>query len=361
MFAGAMTMTRNPDSNTRASIRIATCSFAFLILAAQAAPAVAQQSTGTALQSLPGIYDYTQASTPDPAMAFSPPVQLPFPGGTQLPGVNNGAPLVWKPGMVLSGDTGGIDINPTDNIALARRQASAYPDNAEASFILAVALTRTPYVEQAISEVRRARKLAAQQGGPEYFDKMVARYEEMLKAYPNDNKVRYGLAWAYYMKAYLIAEQSRKQARMLQAWTMPAAAPRKQSLWEKGLDIALAVATNRPPQLSSIPHLEGAMDKADPSALPLVARHLEEALQKLDELLARDPGDVWARTYHAFLKAEYTGNLAEAMSNWQRCIQQAPNNPAPYFFLADAYMRQGNVATSIQCMQRALALRANWS
>ncbi len=117
--------------------------------------------------------------------------------------------LLLKPGQTLIGGMKTEDIIATYDVQLAKEQVAAYPDSPEASFVLAVALTRTSMVEDALKEVRKARKLAEKQGGPAYFDHMIAEYEEMLKSYPNDNRVRYGLAWAYYMKAYVLTHYAR--------------------------------------------------------------------------------------------------------------------------------------------------------
>ena len=124
--------------------------------------------------------------------------------------------------MTIGTDT--QDLVPTDDIELAKKQAEAYPDSPEAAFIYAVALTRTSQVEVALQEVKTARKLAEAKGGATYFDKMIATYEEMLKNYPKENRVRYGLAWAYYMKAYLLANYSRKVAKWKLANPDPAKA-----------------------------------------------------------------------------------------------------------------------------------------
>ena len=96
------------------------------------------------------------------------------------------------------------DLQPTDDALLAAEQAAAYPDSPEAHFIYAVSLTRTSHVEDALKEVRTARRLAMLKGGYAYFDKMIQTYEELLANVPDDNRIRYGLAWAYYMKAYVL-------------------------------------------------------------------------------------------------------------------------------------------------------------
>ncbi|MBI4534171.1 MAG: hypothetical protein HY711_09540, partial [Candidatus Melainabacteria bacterium] len=213
--------------------------------------------------------------------------------------------IMWKPGETLSFSTDTEDLVPTDDPELARKQVASYPDNPEASFILAVALTRTSHVEEALSEVRRARKLAIAKGGPAYFDKMITVYEEMLKCYPKENRVRYGLAWAYYMKAYLLARESRHLAKQaaLQAESTNAHNPGQSATVLTQSQVAV-----------KIPHIQGALEKANPAMQPQIKKYYEAALGKLDELLAQCPEDIWAKVYRAFLKAEYTGNLEEAMT-----------------------------------------------
>src|SRR5262249_14548446 len=67
------------------------------------------------------------------------------------------AKVLVKPGQAISVQMATEDLVPTDDVDLATRQVEAYPDSPEASFILAVALTRTSRVEDALREVRRAR------------------------------------------------------------------------------------------------------------------------------------------------------------------------------------------------------------
>ncbi len=343
----------------------------------------------------------------------------------------------WKPGVELSVGTDTQDLVPTDDPALAKKQVEAYPDSPEASFILAVALTRTSRVEEALKEVRRARKLAEQQGGSAYFDKMIATYEGLLKNFPNENRVRYGLAWAYYMKAYLLANYSKKVAAWKAANGDPNAAlaklqkeqaekasgnpntagnangsgnpktagtasasaasagsgtanagtavntgasanPSTKTEEQKQIEaaksnIAQTVKSGKPLDLGAIVNTVGALaqgntkalpkipsitDNVDPADLPQIRKYYELALTKLDELLTQKPDDVWAIVYRAHLKAEYSGNLDEAMSTWIACRDKFPNNPAAYFFLGEGYLKQGNLKESLNNVSRAVALRA---
>ena len=138
-----------------------------------------------------------------PAGDAHPSVTIPPGGGgsngqasTDETPVSGNTPVVLvKPGQSHFSRDATEDIVATDNIDLARQQAVAYPNSPEASFILAVALTRTSQVEEALKEVRRARRLAQDQGGAAYFNKMISTYENMLTYCPADNHVRYMLAW----------------------------------------------------------------------------------------------------------------------------------------------------------------------
>lgn len=322
----------------------------------------------------------TQASAPEETVSVTTPSsepQKPTPKSTK-----------WQPGEELSVSTNTEDLVPTDDIALAQKQVQAYPDSPEASFILAVALTRTSRVEEALKEVRRARKLAEVKGGTAYFDKMIESYEEMLKNYPNENRVRYGLAWAYYMKAYLLANYSRKVAAWKAVNGDPAAAAAGQKpATDKTTPAAKPQVAAQPAGLPNISGLNlnkldlttiattlgalaqnttaatpikipSVMDKVDPADAPQIKKFYQLALQRLDELLAQKPDDVWALVYRAHLKAEYTGDMTDAMKTWLMCREKFPNNPAPYFFLGEGYLKQGNMKESITNVSRAVALRS---
>lgn len=313
---------------------------------------------------------------------------------------NVGGKVMWKPGQTLSTDTDVEDIQPTDDINIATKQVQAYPDSPEASFIYAVNLTRTSRVEDALKEVRRARKLAEGKGGPAYFDKMIETYEAMLKNFPNEDRVRYHLAWAYYMKAYAIAKYSKRSAIWkranpeLAAKIAAAQAAQAQAKGQAPAAVTstpvpaatpapaapaapVAVPLNISGDTSGLGKLLGAvaglssgsmptdklriptpMEQCEPQDVPEVKKYYEMALQKLDEMLANKPHDVWAIVYRAHLKAEYTGDLTDAMNTWTRCKKEYPNNPAAYFFLGEGYLKQGNLKESLNHVSKAVALRA---
>ena len=369
--------------------------------------------------------------------------------------------VIWHRGATLSTTTNTEDIVATYDIPLAEKQVAAYPDNPEAMFILAVALTRTSRVEDALSKVQKARRMAQEKGATAYFDKMIDAYEKMLTAYPNDNEARYGLAWAYYMKAYLLAQHSRwvarwKAANPELAARLPNATPaasgtagsgsgattsdstqsstnqavktsatgraakaqagqavssqdgaqaaaKTSPALQPGAKASLAVVpksqassnsagannqavvdflsgkinpanmaqgiaqiagaissgtSGQPLPLSAIPHIPGALEKAEPADIPQIRKYYELALGKLDEILVREPKDVWSIVYRAHLKAEYTGNLTEAMQTWHHVQSEFPNNPAAYFFLAEGYLKLGNLQESLRHASKAIALRS---
>ncbi len=296
------------------------------------------------------------------------------PSAVIAPTTDPSSKVLLKPGQPLSLNMAAEDLVPTDNVELARQQALAYPDSAEAAFILAVAMSRTSKVEDALKEVRRARRLAEASGGAVYFDKMITSYEEMLKSYPDDNRVRYGLAWAYYMKAYLLAKKNPanpnvpavsdnsptsapQAAGKQQNWMNNAQAGQMLGMLSPQLANKVASAPGALPA-SQLPHIKGALELASPSVVPQVKQYYELALKNLDDLLAKTPDDIWARVYRAHLAAEFTGNLEDSMTVWRACQKQAPQNPAPYFFLGEGYLKQGNLKECLNNISRAIALRA---
>jgi tetratricopeptide (TPR) repeat protein len=301
---------------------------------------------------------------------------------------NTPAPkVIWKPGQTLETTTDTEDIVATYDIDLAQKQVAAYPDSAEAAFILAVALTRTSRVEEALKEVQHAQKLAGAKGGPAYFDKMIASYEKMLTGYPDDNQVRYGLAWAYYMKAYLLGQHSRNVARFKKAnpeWAAQQAAAAatasgaattssavakpvdntnkqvvKALQGGNPMDALTAIAASAASgKTTNLPHIPGGLENVEPQDIPTIKAQYEKALGMIDEILKRDPKDVWTIVYGAHLRAEYTGDLESSMRIWRVTADKNPNNPAPFFFLGEGYLKQGNLKESLNNVGKAIALRA---
>jgi tetratricopeptide (TPR) repeat protein len=304
---------------------------------------------------------------------------------------NTPAPkVIWKPGETLETTTDTEDIVATYDIDLATKQVAAYPESPEAAFILAVALTRTSRVEEGLKQVQTAQRLASAKGGPAYFDKMIASYEKMLTAYPDDNQVRYGLAWAYYMKAYLLGQHSRRVAKWKAANPQLAAQQAAADATAAGaatkssapapvkpvadntnkqvvkalqsgntMDALTAIAgTVASGKTTNLPHIPGGLDNVEPQDVPVIKAQYEKALGMIDEILKRDPSDVWSVVYGAHLRAEYTGDLESSMRIWRVMANKYPNNPGPFFFLGEGYLKQGNLRESLNNVGKAIALRA---
>jgi tetratricopeptide (TPR) repeat protein len=245
--------------------------------------------------------------------------------------------VVFKPGQAIAVTMETEDIVCTNDVALAAKQREAYPESPEASMVYAVALSRTSQVEKALQEVRRARRLAQKEGGGAYFDQMIETYEKMLTYYPEDNQVRYHLAWAYYMKAYLLVKSS---------------SPSK-----AGQEATQHAAQSKSP-LTTLSQIHNDLSQASPDAVPQIKRYYDLALANLDGMLQREPGDIWARVYRAHLQAEASGDIDTAMVEWQKVKESSPNNPAAYFFLGEGYLKKGNLKESLNNVSKAIALRA---
>ncbi len=210
-------------------------------------------------------------------------------------------------------------LRPTYDLALAKEQALKYPDNPEAHFILGVAYTRISDIENAFKEMHQARKLAAKEGGLSYFDKVICEYENMLTLNPGNNAVRYTIAWAFYMKGYILRQNQAK----------PNA--KTGDKWEKKM----------------------ALESSDPNY------YFQKSQEKLNELVNYDPSDICSKIYNIYLQAVINGNLDTALHSWDEISKLYPNNPAAYFFLGEIYLKKGNIKLSLQNISRAVALRKN--
>jgi tetratricopeptide (TPR) repeat protein len=280
------------------------------------------------------------------------------PDTTFTPPINNPNNM-WHPGIILTGSAGEQALSPTCDLNLAAQQAQQFPTSPEAAFIYAVALTKTSEVERALKEVRRARNLAQATGDPNYFSRAVGQYEGTLKAEPNNNCIRYGLGWGYYMQAYLFAERARKEASN-QA-ILAGQAPRKTSKLNKdlfsGAAILESVLTGTRPDASVVPHIPGALENTPSWALPQIKIYYQKSLANLDEVVRRDPKDVWAAVYGAHVREEYDGEHQIALDKLTLLKKNHPDNPAAAFFLADAYARSGNIVAGAGSLSQALKLK----
>ncbi len=304
-----------------------------------------------------------QFASPVTPTTPAPPAQ-PLQAGTAKFDNNDNAPrstTVWRPGVILSGSTGQDALTPYCDLAQAAQQAQQYPTSPEAAFIYAVALTRTSQVEQALKEVRRARNLAQATGDPDYFNRAVGQYELTLQDEPNNNCIRYGLGWGYYMQAYLFATKARNKVNLEKR--MAGIMPKKQNKTTAGLlggaAILASALTGTRPIASAIPRIPGALDDVPPWAEPQIRIYYQKCLTQLGELIKRDPKDIWAAAYRAHVEEEFDGNHDAALAKLAALKKTSPQNPAVAFFLADAYARNGNYGAGLSSFGDALKIRAS--
>lgn len=205
------------------------------------------------------------------------------------------------------------DIALTDDINIARAQVAKYPENPEAHFNLAIALSHTSLVEEAIKELRKTKLLIRKEENKGTIDKKINEYKEMIKNNPDANNIRYRLAFSHYLKAYLLTKNLEKNSKLLVK----------------------------------------VFDKS-----PEIKENLELSKSYFKELLKINPQDTWAKVYYAFILAEQFGDIKGAQELWNEVQLQDPNNPAPYFFLGELHIKEGNLKQGIIEISQALLLRS---
>jgi len=213
--------------------------------------------------------------------------------------------LVAKP---LRGNAS-VDVTALSNDwRLAEAVVAENPGDPEAHFLLAVAYSRTPYLEKAIQELRTARKLAKKSPeGCKLFDRKIAEYERMLAGNPNDPLILYRLAFGYYMRGYGVQHG----------------------------------------------YIADAPTVAD--------QYYEKAEQTMRRLIAVDPFDAWAHDYLGFFLVERDeANTAEAIRLWEHALTVQPDDPGAKFLLGEAYLRQGNLRKAVEYAGQALQARQQW-
>ncbi len=241
--------------------------------------------------------------------------------------------------LMINTDT--EDISLTDDLKIAKAQAVKYPDNPEAHFNLAIALTRTSLVEEAIKELRKTKKLIRKPENEGVIEKKITEYNEILKnnsEAPDVNNIRYRLAFSHYLKAYYISKQIEKKEKL-----------------EKEKNELKSVDKSK--KQTSI-DLLGSQKLIQIDNNPEIKENLEKSVLYFQDLLKHNPNDEWAKTYYAFILAEQFDEVQSAKSLWNEVIKQNPNNPAPYFFLGELSIKEGKLKQGFMEISQALLLRS---
>lgn len=220
------------------------------------------------------------------------------------------APSVITHIKPLSGGVSQDTFALSDDIDAAEAQVRANQDDPEAHFLLAIAYSRTPYVEKALEELERSRRLARKsREGYAMFDRKISEYEHMLSKQPNDPLVLYRLGFGYYMRGY-------------------------------------AVANGYMPNSGQI--------------VPDV--FYDKAEQTFRRLVSIAPDDISAKNYLGYLLAERAPekNYDAAVALWQESLKLEPENPAAYMLLGQAAMKAGNLRQAVEYSAHALKARNAW-
>lgn len=197
----------------------------------------------------------------------------------------------------------------TNDFRVAEAQVKAHPDDPEARFLLAVAYSRTPYVERALEMLDQSRRLARKtKEGYGLFDRKIADYERLLSENPDDKLVLYRLAFGYYMRGYAVENGYMKD--------------------------------------KSIP-ADTFYDKAE---------------RTFRQLAALDPTDISTLNYLGFLLAEREPekNYNAAVALWQQSLSVNSDNPGAYMLLGQAAMKKGHLRQAVEYSAQALKARNAW-
>lgn len=224
------------------------------------------------------------------------------------------------------------DIFLTDDLNIAKAQVLKYPDNPEAHFNLAIALSRTSLVEEAIKELRKTKLLIRKPENAGIIDKKITEYKDMLKEHKDEtyaSNIRYRLAFSHYLKAYLISKEIQKA---------------KEQGKTKKKNKSLNLLNSKSFSLND--------------SNPEIKKNLEQSIDYFKEQLKANPDDIWTKVYYGFILAEQYNNFDKARELWKEAVKQEPNNPAPHFFLGELKIKEGNLKEGILEISQALLLRS---
>ena len=210
---------------------------------------------------------------------------------------------------VFSGSVSDVGQGFTDDVDKAEADMQADPNDPEKHFLLGVAYSRTPYLERAIEELQRSRRLAKKtKEGMSIFDRKIGEYEKMLAADPENPQLLYRMGFGYYFR---------------------------------GLGMEWGYITDK----STTP--EAWYGKAQES---------------LRHLLTITPDDTAARNYLGYFLVEKDNkaNVKEAVDLWESVLKLEPDNPGAHMLLGQYYMKTGNLRKAVEFSTKGLKLRNEW-
>lgn len=217
-------------------------------------------------------------------------------------------PSLGKP---LSGGVSQEILGLGEEILQAERAVKAAPHDAEAHFLLALAYSRTPYLERALEELDLSRRLARKSPeGFALFDRRIADYEKQKKLDSPDPVLLYRLGFAYYVRGYAV---------------------------EKG-------------------YIKDSVKSVVPN------HYYDKAESAFRQLVSMDKEDFWARNYLGYLLAERNpeANYQEATQLWHESLAISEENPGAYMLLGQAAMQQGDLRQAVVYSAKALKSRNQW-
>lgn len=216
------------------------------------------------------------------------------------------------PGFAIKPLSGGISQDAyglSDDIAHAEAMAQANAEDPEAWFLMAVAYSRTPYVERALEALEKSKKLARKSPeGFALFDRKIAEYEKMQAKTPDDPTLLYRMGFGYYIRGYAVDHKYIKSS-------------------------------------------------AQPSSF-----YYEKAQATFERLVAIDSGDFMALNYLGYLLAERdpVANMDMAVALWEKSLRISEENPGAYMLLGQAAIKKGNLRQAVEYSTKALKARNAW-
>lgn len=225
-------------------------------------------------------------------------------------GPDNGS-AIPSVGIPLSGGVSQEVLGMGEEVTQGEHRIKESPNDAEAHFLLALAYSRTPYLERALDELDLSRRIAKKSPeGFALFDRKIAEYEKLKSTGSPEPVLLYRLGFAYYVRGYAV---------------------------EKGY----------------------IKDKTK-SVIP--NQFYDKAEQAFRQLVSVDSEDFWARNYLGYLLAERNpqAHYQEAVQLWRESLAISEENPGAYMLLGQAAMQQGDLRQAVVFSAKALKSRNQW-